>query len=420
MEGATERLVAGLRARPRALVLVSAVVVAVVTWLVLWSTVQPRAEWDSLIYHRLAFQYAGASEDRQIRDSFTIFERYADPAIQESVEEGIRRGGSVWEAFDRPERARWLGIYASRPLYPLVVAGFTPFLELRAPLAASALAVLIFTLAMLVGLGPVAGYATAAIAFALTVTNAGFNRWLVTLQTDGLSLALWAACLVLVARLVAGSRRGRTLGLLFAASIALVLARPVGMFLPVAIGLCFVAALPFNRQAAGRLLAASVVTGAAAALFLVYSRLAGLPGFEDVLQDLPTDHFTSPDVPNPLLWVWEENMEQIPNVLLPEFFGNPALWGPFLLGTIGLIAIGRSWWVAPFVIAPLVVALSYTVHPSLIEIPRNMAAAWISPAVGIGLLVVALVERLRALDRRLAGADGEPRDGGGGSAPSVA
>ena len=137
MEGATERLVAGLRARPRALVLVSAVVVAVVTWLVLWSTVQPRAEWDSLIYHRLAFQYAGASEDRQIRDSFTIFERYAGAARRAAGATGaitllvshrfstvrmadlilVVDGNGIAEAGSHDELMRLGGIYAE--LYEL-------------------------------------------------------------------------------------------------------------------------------------------------------------------------------------------------------------------------------------------------------------------------------------------------------------
>lgn len=390
-----------VQAHPQVAVFAVAVLVAVVAWLFLWSTVRPRVGYDGLVYHRLAFAYAGAPVDEQIEASYTIFQRYADPDVVAESEQALSRGETVWSAW-LPTRERWLDIYASRPLYPLVVAALYPVLDLRSPLAASALAVLVFTLAMIFGLRPLVGSAPAALAYVLCVMNIDFSRWLITLHTDGLSIGLWTLALVVVARFVAIPRTrqamvGWLVGLLLVA-LALTFTRPLGMFLPLAVGLSAAVALPFDRRVAARFFAATAVAGLAAAVFVAYAQLAGLPGLRDVLQDLPTRHFLRPDVPDPLSIAVETNLRQISNVLLPAFFADPRLWGSALLGFVGLLFIGRAWWVAPFAVAPFVVHLSYMVHPGIEQFPRNMAAAWLSLNVGIALLVGAGIERLRRFD----------------------
>lgn len=388
---------------PQIAVVAVAILVAVVVWLFLWTTIRPRTGYDGLVYQRLAFAYAGASVEEQIEASYTIFQRYADPEYVAEVEAALSRGETVWSAW-LPTRERWLGIYASRPLYPLVVAALYPVLDLRAPLAATALVVLIFTLSLLVVLRPLIGSAAATVALVLCIMNTELSRWLVTLHTDGLSIALWSLALVVVARFVAVGRTrpaaiGWLAGLLLVA-LALTFTRPLGMFLPLVVGLSGMIALPFDRRVAGRFFATTAVAGLAAAAFLVYAQVAGLPSFRDVLQDLPTRHFSRPDIADPVAYVVEANLRQLPNVLLPAFFADPRLWGSALFGLAGLLAIGRSWWVAPFVLAPFVVHLSYMVHPGIDQYPRNMAASWLSLNVGIALVVVAGIERLRRLDDR--------------------
>lgn len=404
LAGARRATSRAVRTHPGLAVAAAAVMVAIVTWVFLWTTVRPRTGYDGLVYHRLAFGYAGASVEEQIEDSYTIFRRYADPDVIAEVEGALSRGGTVWSPW-LPTRDRWLGIYSSRPLYPLVVAALYPVLDVRAPVAAGAVVVLIFTLAVLVGLRPLIGSAAAAVAYGLCIMNVDFSRWLVTLHTDGLSIALWALALAVVARFVAVPRTRRAsavwLAGLFLVAVALAFTRPLGMFLPVAVGLSAALAFPFDRRIAERFVASTAVVSLAAAVFVIYAQVAGLPSFRDVLQDLPTRHFARPDIADPLAFVVQANLHQIPNVLLPAFVGDPRLWGSALLGLAGVVVVGRAWWAAPFVVAPLAVHLSYMVHPGIEQYPRNMAASWLSLNVGIALLVVAAIERLRRLDDAL-------------------
>jgi hypothetical protein len=376
--------------------LAAVTLLAVVGWLVLWDTTRPRTSWDSLMYHRIALEYVGAPVAEQEAAAWTLFTKYASPGDVDLVEAGIRAGGSPWDAMDEPSRERWVDVYRSRPLYALLVAAGYPLFDLRAPLLVSAASVLLFTLSMALGVGRVVGFGVGLAALLFSFANPLLATWLIFLQPDGLGLALWTACLALAALFI---RRGTTrwLVLLGAAAVALSFTRPLGVFLPLVLGTCTLAALAARRPEWKRL---GLGTGAAAlatALFTAYSYLLGLPTVTDALQDLPTRHFVRPEVADPLMWTIEVAAAQVVDPLLPTLVGNPALWGPALIGLVGLIAVGRSWALAPFAAAIPILPLAYLVHPQLSEAPRTMAPIWVSVHLGMAMAFVAVIAHLQRM-----------------------
>ena len=346
------------------------------------------------MYHRIALEYVGAPVAEQEATAWTLFATYASPGDVDLVEAGIAEGGSPWDAMDEPSRERWVDVYRSRPLYALLVAAGYPLLDLRAPLLVSAASVLLFTVSMALGVGRVVGFGIGLAAVLFSFANPLLATWLIFLQPDGLAVALWSACLATVALFI---RHGtwHWLALLGAAAIALSFTRPLGVFLPLVLGSCALAALVLRRPEWRRL---GLGTGAAAlatGLFTAYSYLLGLPTVTDVLQDLPTRHFLRPEVADPLSWTIEVAAAQIVDPLVPTLVGNPALWGPALIGVVGLIAVGRSWALAPFVAAIPILPLAYLVHPQLSEAPRTMAPIWVSVHLGMAMAFVAVVMRLQ-------------------------
>lgn len=389
--------------------LLAATAVAVIAWLVLWPVTEPRTSWDSLMYHRFALEVAGASSDEATDGAWTIFERYASAGDVELTRAGMRAGGSPWDALEDPERELWVDLYRSRPVYTLLVAASYPVIGLRAPLLVSAGAVLVFTVALLVGLGPIIGYGAALVAAVMSFANPLFARWLVFLQPDGLSLALWTASLVAVAGLVRFGGRAWLVGLAGVA-LALSFTRPLGVFLPLAIGIPFALAFVVRSPAWRRLGLATAATAAPVAIYAAYSHLLDLPGAGDALQDLPSRHWTEPAVADPVRWTWDVATTQIQEPLLPTLTGDPVLWVPLVLGVLGLLVIGRSWALAPMLAAVAVVPLAYLIHPQMSEAQRTMAPIWLSLHVGIALIATRIVVWLATMGRPgpTAGSDSDP------------
>ena len=387
----------------------AATLLAVVGWLVLWDTTRPRTSWDSLMYHRIALEYVGASVAEQETTAWTLFAKYASPDDVELVEAGIREGGSPWDAMDEPSRERWVDVYRSRPLYPLLVAAGYPLLDLRAPLLVSAASVLLFTVSMALGVGRVVGFGVGLAAVLFSFANPLLATWLIFLQPDGLAVALWTACLASAALFI---QRGtwRWLALLGAAAVALSFTRPLGVFLPLVLGSCALAALVARRPEWKRLSLGTGAAGLATALFTAYSYLLGLPTVTDALQDLPTRHFLRPEVSDPLMWTIEVAAAQVVDPLVPTLVGNPALWGPALIGLAGLVAVGRSWALAPFAAAIPILPFAYLIHPQLSEAPRTMAPIWVSVHLGLAMAFVAVVMRLQRAWPPDATVEGEFRD----------
>jgi len=373
---------------------VAAALLGVVAWLVVWDTTRPRTSWDSLMYHRFALEYAGVPVEEQERVAESIFATYASPRDVEAVEAGLREGGSVWDALEVPARERWVDLYRSRPLYGLLVAAAYPFLGPDAPLLVSALAALLFTMSLALGAGRVVGFVAGFVAVLLSFANPLFARWLIFLQPDGLAIGLWTACLAL-SGLYVRFGQARWILMLFAAAVALSFTRPLGVFLPIVLGTCAVVALVARRPAWKRLALGTGATAIPTAIFTAYSYLLGLPTLNDVLQDLPSRHFLRPEVANPLGWTVGVAARQIESPLLPTLVGEPTLWVPLVLGVIGLVVVGHSWAIAPFVASIAIVPFSYLIHPQLSEAPRTMAPIWVSLHLGIALALVGLISRMR-------------------------
>ena len=382
--------------RDRRWQLAAVTLLAVVGWLVLWDTTRPRTSWDSLMYHRIALEYVGAPVAEQEATAWALFATYASPGDVELVEAGIREGGSPWDAMDEPSRERWVDVYRSRPLYALLVAAGYPLLDLRAPLLVSAASVLLFTVSMALGVGALVDSASAwprcSSASPTRSSRPGSSSFSPTgwPWPSGRRASPSPRC---------SSAMGnwRWLALLGAAAVALSFTRPLGVFLPLVLGSCALAALVARRPEWKRL---GLGTGAAAlatALFTAYSYLLGLPTVTDALQDLPTRHFLRPEVADPLMWTIEVAAAQVVDPLVPTLVGNPALWGPALIGLVGLVAVGRSWALAPFIAAIPILPLAYLIHPQLSEAPRTMAPIWVSVHLGMAMAFVAVVTSLQQL-----------------------
>ena len=370
-----------------------------IAWVAVWNTTpQARAGYDTLWYARFAYIYSGASEDAANDMAWELVTRYGDQAFLSYMEE---RDGWPWQGFDDPSRERWVGIYQMRPIMPLVSAAAYPLLGIDAPLAASALAVVVLVIAAGVALAPVAGSMTALVVVLLSLINPHASGWLVHLTTDGLGMALWFAVLAASAPFVTGGGRH---WLLAVAGAALLLAftRQTATIVPLTFGLATVVAVIGRATVWRRFAALTAATVPALIIFAVFSRVANFPSFGDMLQDVPTTHFSRPDVYDPIGFIVDANLRLLP-AIVDTFFRHPVL--PLIVGLgIAGFLIRPRWWALPWAIAVATIPLLHVAHPIITGLPRTVAPAWFSLNLGIGLLVAAAVDLWRR--RRVKGTDG--------------
>lgn len=384
------------------------VLVGVAAWAMMWFSTDARAGWDSLVYHKYAFEYAGLPSEQQDALSWDLFARYAPPTMVLYVSETL--DGQKWHFDVESNDRRWALQYRMRPAYPALVAAGYPLLGTRAPLAVSAFAAVLFVATTFVGLSTLAGYRVAVIAAGLGIFNILFTPWLVALMTDGLAISLWAVTLTTGALWVA---QGRMVWLvaLGLAVLALCLTRPLGLLSPVVFGLGTLAAALARAGKWRRLLAATVTASAPALAVTGFFAVAGFPGFMDLLQDLPTVHFSSPDIADPIGWTLSNALYQVNEMFLLGLLARP-LTLLAVAGSIAGLVLVRRWWTAPFLAALLVVPIAYVVHPETSELARTLAPAWVSVHAGLALLVVfgairwrtrvlELAERLTQPERRM-------------------
>lgn len=374
----------------RALLL--SLVVGAVGWAALWFSTDARAGWDSLVYHKYAFEYAGLAPDEQDTRSWELFARYGSGPLVLYVTEAL--DGEKWSFDVGPNQRRFALIYRMRPAYPTLVAAAYPLLETRAPLAISASAVVLFTATTFVGLLILAGLRVAVIASGLGIFNVLFTQWLVALTPDGLAVSLWAVTLTTGALWIA-QRRPVWLAALGLAVLALCLTRPIGVLAPAVFGLSAVGAALARANEWRRFVAAAVVAAVPALAVTAFYAAAGFPGFLDLLQSLPTLHYSSPDIADPVGWIVSNDIYQLTHTLATGLLARPLILALLAGGVAGLLLAGR-WWTAPFLAAFPVVLVSYLLHPSLTEVDRTLAPAWVSVHTGLALLVVLGAVRWRA------------------------
>lgn len=390
----------GRRAR-LAVTLLFLVATAGLAWGLAWRTLPDRAGYDTLWYYKAALGYAGLPESDQIRETWSAWTRYAHPDL---VAEWQARGTTerTWY-LTCPDRLptgdrgcqspRWLGIYEQRPVFPLVVAALHPLFGIAALPVASFSAVLIFTLALGLGLARLAGGVATAILLALSFLNPLFATWLVQLTSDGWGIALWTVALVCSAHLCVSGRSIREqrslLGLLLLVALLLAFTRPLFFALPVMLAVA--AALAFAARAPER---RSLGAGALVALlplpvFWAYLVLAHLPTFADQLQDLPTRHFQFPDIQDPIAWLRVRNIRQALS-LSRSWLADPLLVFAPLVAVAGF-AVRRAWWTLPFLVGAAACALIQVLHPEPTQAGRTLAPAWITIHLGIALLMAGLL-----------------------------
>jgi hypothetical protein len=387
----------------------AAILIGTTGWLLVWFQTDPRANWDSLIYHKHAFEYAGMSAEAADAASWAVYDRYADDRQRATIIAAL--DGQDWRA---PDRERWMNLYRMRPLYPALVAAAYPVFGTRAPMAVSLGVTIAFVVTLGVGVSLVFGGRVGAIAVLAAVVNPYFRPWIVFLTPDGMAIVLWTAGLVTTAMYARTGRRGWLLGVA-GSVLVLAITRPTGTLAPFVPLICCAVAVAARQPVWRRFAAATVAAGIPALAVLLLFLALGMPGIVDVLQENPTRHFALPDVPDPVAHWLTQIRWAVPSRLLPTLLADPLLLGLVLTGLAGLV-MARSWTVAPFLAALLVIPVAWLIHPIWYDANRILSPAWVSLSVGLAILVklglVANRERLlSAMDqmtRRTVTAEAEP------------
>jgi hypothetical protein len=362
------------------------VAIGLLAWALMWAAIRPRAEYDTLWYSMYAYQYGGASEAQSWDESWDLVHEYGDPALLALLHRDS--SGAWWSGWDDPRRARWIGIYRMRPVTPLVGAAAYPIMGMEAPLLASVLAVMLVTLTTGLVLAPLVGWLAAGAFLVLSFGNALFSRWLITLTSDGLGIALWFLVLATSARYVHDGQR-RWLLTAGVATLVLAFTRQSNVVVAIGLLLCLISAAIARVRVRRRFAAAALVTTVPIIAFAVYTAAAGLPSFADQLQDIPTLHFAKPDVADPIGFLVGRDLS-VARSIARSLLGQPVVVLTATAGFAGL-ALTRRWWAAPFLAALLSVPLLLAAHPVLTEAARTLAPAWVSIHLGLALVVTRLL-----------------------------
>jgi hypothetical protein len=353
----------------------AALLIGATGWLLIWFQTEPRANFDSLIYHTHALEYAGLDREEADVVSWRIFSRYATDRERTIVADTI---GGTWST---PPDGRWMDLYQMRPLYPLLVAAAYPVLGDRAPMSVSALVTVGFVVMTAVGFGLLFGWRAAAFATAAALLQMNFTHWLVFLTTDGLAMTMWAATLLAIAFYARGGRTA-WLGVIAVAVLALGLTRPTSSLAPMVPALCAAAAL-VARHAVWRRFAAATVAALVPAAGVVWVQgMLGYPGLSDVLQEIPTQHFALPDIADPIGYTISLAIWALTDRLLPTLLDQPLLLATLLAGTAGLV-VHRTWTAAVFLAALLIVPVAWLIHPVWFDAGRILAPGWVSLSLGV-------------------------------------
>jgi hypothetical protein len=355
----------------------AALLIGIAGWLLIWFQTEPRANFDSLIYHTHALEYAGLDREEADAVSWRIFSRYATDRERTIIAD------TIGEAWSTPPDGRWMDLYQMRPLYPHLVAAAYPLVGDRAPMAVSALVTVAFVVMTGLGFGLLFGWRAAAFATLAALLQVNFTHWLVFLTTDGLAMALWAASMLAIAFYARSGDRG-WLALIALAVLALGLTRPTSSLAPLVPALCAGVALVARHPIWRRFAAATAAAVVPAAGVVWVQGLLGFPGLSDVLQEIPTRHFALPDIADPVGYTVSLGAWALSDRLLPTLFDQPLLLATLAVGIAGLV-VHRTWSAAVFLAALLVVPVAWLIHPVWFDAGRILAPGWVSLSLGVGL-----------------------------------
>jgi hypothetical protein len=285
---------------------------------------------------------------------------------------------------------RYEEIFAARPGYPIILAPLSALLGRQGFVVATLMVavldgILIMVLVRLLG-GTWAEQLVAGGAFLLLPS--GF--WSTRLLSDGTMLAglLVAVCGAIL--LQRGTRRAGValiltgLGAVFVTKSANLLGLGLALLASGA-AIAWVARGPTRRN--GYLLAG--LSSTALPLAAASGIVLGWPGLGTSVQDMLTDHFLRPDVPDPLSSLGRANLQFWPDVF-GQWLHSPVL----VLGSLAALvwlAVRLRMASIPVILAGLSGIPLLVVHPVVTEWDRLLVPIWVPVAVAIGLALPAFV-----------------------------
>lgn len=364
---------------------------------------------DTWFYSWQAARFAGVP-DAEARQQ-------ASQLVCSDIHGGLSFDGTLvpicdnYRAYGNP---RYVAIFTSRPLYPLLMAPFVHAFGLArgmlwGSVAGAVLAALAVFLALrALGLSTVAATA-AGVAFSLLPTGFEADKAL----AEGVVLAALAAGLHGAAQLVRGHWWG--LAWLLPTAAALYAFKPAnGGAFAVAMLAAGLVLLPLWRRGVPQALTLAAVGAAGIGGWLVVSRWLGLPSLADTMQDLATRHFKLPDVPDPVHvltdvnhQLWGDQVQRWLGLPYPFAIVLPAL----VIVVVGLRRAGVVWAMVSLSAIGIVVA-----HPMISQYDRLLVSIWLVVAAAVAVVVDAVGAGLRRLFTRRPAAEPAPS----GAAPAEA
>ena len=305
---------------------------------------------------------------------------------------------------DPPER--YVAIFTSRPGWPLLIA---PFVGLLGPWTGAVTATFVFALLaaalVYVALRQVVGTVAAA-GGAATFSVLGTGTWAAWILPEGAAYVGTALVLLGATGILRGSRIG--LPVVAAALVLTYACKPAnGATTSAALllaGLVLVA-LPGGRRRAAILAG----TGAAAlAAWEGVSRLLHLPSLEDTLQDLATNHYARPDVPNPYAVLREMN-RRLWTVQLDRWAGIPQPLPVIVLACLVCVVTLRRVGVVWALVALSAFGIA-ALHPLVSQYDRLIAPAWFAVSAAVAGMVCLLGRALPQWDLSTRASPGDGHD----------
>ncbi|GIG92886.1 ArnT family glycosyltransferase [Plantactinospora endophytica] len=282
---------------------------------------------------------------------------------------------------------RYIAIFDSRPGYPLFAAPFVkvfgvwPGMVLATLIIAVGVGLLTY-LAVWLAFGiRLVGVAAAAMVYLLPT-----GYWMTRMLADG---AMLAGCLtVLIGAMLLWRHRFSGLPIAVAGFVWTFLSKSAnGVAMALVLVAASIAALATrfpNRRGA-------VLTGGLGLVTLVgwsaVSKALALPSLTEAIQDYATNHFTNPDHPEPLVWLWEKNLDWWPGTLAHMVL-SPLPLIAVLITTL-IFATRTRHLTFLWVGAGLTGLTLLAAKPVDEEYDRLMAPVWLAVAAALGYAIVA-------------------------------
>lgn len=359
---------------------------------------------DTYQYARQTLRFSGDSQQVAVHDSVAMFcsEVGNDSTLVAKLQTvADKSAGRVLDPYDAcmdvyrngltPASPRYVAIFTSRPLYPLLAVPFIAVFGLTDGMWATTMVCLaaasLLVLALLRSLGCDRRLALAGQAL-FFVAPTGY--WGSRMLTDGPSLLADLLCLLGAWWLVGADRRGGRIwpgAAVFTAGVVAGFAFRYSTATMVALVLALAALLSLWRLPETRsrgMYRLAALAGAATVLSQLLATLLGWPGFSDSLQDTFTNHFIRPDVSDPLKLLWRSNLslwrafpDSSPEALL--------LIAGLVVTAVALWRRDRVWTLLCGSVA-LVGVASVIAHPIASQDDRLIMPAWLLVVLGLPVL----------------------------------